>query len=79
VETADQVVPLEFLEAGEEGRIFDVDGERDLVARLEEMGLRQGVHVRMVQPGSPCIVAVNNHRLSFRGETAAVILVKMGG
>ena len=73
-----QIVPLELLAAGEEGQVFDIEGEHDLVNRLKEMGLREGVPVRMVKPGSPCIIAVNNHRLSFRGDTAAVVMVEVG-
>lgn len=72
-----QTVPLELLALGEEGRILDVDGERATVTRLAEMGLREGVSVRMVKPGRPCIVAVGNHRLSFRGEDSTVILVEV--
>jgi len=71
-----QAVPLEFLAAGEKGRIFEIGGRQEMIVRLEEMGLRQGVPVRMVQPGRPCIVAVNNHRMSFRGEETAIVLVQ---
>lgn len=71
------VVPLECLAAGESGRIENVDGSREMITRLEEMGLRQGVGVRMVRPGSPCIIAVNNHRISFRGEESAVVMVSL--
>jgi Fe2+ transport system protein FeoA len=31
----------------------------------------------MVRPGSPCIVAIENHRMSFRGGDAASILVEI--
>lgn len=72
-----QVVPLEFLKPGESGRICEIDGQHELVTRLAEMGLRQGVPVRMVRPGSPCIVAIENHRMSFRGGDAASILVEI--
>ena len=74
-----QIVPLELLSAGEQGRILEVDGRPEVVVRLEEMGLHAGVPVRMVQPGSPCILALNNHRLSFRGEESASILVELNG
>jgi ferrous iron transport protein A len=70
-------IPLELLAAGEEGRICDVDGERTTVTRLAEMGLREGSMVRMVKPGRPCIIAVGNHRLSFRGEDSTVVLVEI--
>ena len=72
-----QIVPLELLRAGEEGRVLDVEGERGLVVRLAEMGLREGIAVRMVRPGSPCIVAIDNHRMSFRCDEAAVVLVEL--
>jgi len=71
------VVPLEWLAPGEEGHIQSVEGNHDLVVRLAEMGFRLGVRVRMLQPGSPCIVAVNNHRISFRGEQSASVMVEV--
>jgi Fe2+ transport system protein FeoA len=71
------VVPLHLLHPGESGQICDVSGDDHLVRRLDEMGLRVGVSIRMVQPGEPCIVAVDHQRLSFRGEDHAVILVEV--
>ena len=75
--TVSQVLPLSLLHRGETGCIRDVDGNPHLVRRLDEMGLRTGVSVRMVQPGEPCIVAVDHQRLSFRGEEDAVVLVEV--
>ena len=72
-----QVVPLEFLSVGERGRICDLNGNRGLVDRLAEMGLRQGVEIHMIQTGSPCIVAFDNHRFSFRCDETASILVEV--
>ena len=72
-----QVVPLELLGAGERGRVLEVDGQRDMVVRLQEMGLRKGVMVCMVRSGQPCIVAFDNHRLSFRGDGRASVLVEV--
>ena len=69
------MIPLHLLAAGEIGCICDVSGESTLVVRLEEMGLREGVRVRMVQPGQPCIIAFEGHRLSFRGENDVTVLV----
>jgi ferrous iron transport protein A len=70
------IIPLELLAAGEHARIVEIDGDESLVTRLREMGLSEGVEIRMIQPGSPCIIALSNHRLSFRGEEAAMILVE---
>ena len=71
------VVPLHLLQAGETGCVCDISGSDPLVLRLDEMGLRMGVQVRMVQPGQPCIVALDHQRLSFRGEDDAAILVEV--
>ncbi len=74
-----QIIPLELLSPGEAGRVIEVDGQQALVCRLAEMGLREGADVTMIKPGQPCIVALGNHRLSFRGEDAAVVMVEVGG
>ncbi|MDA0283031.1 MAG: FeoA family protein [Planctomycetota bacterium] len=70
------IIPLELLSAGERARIVEIEGEPSLVHRLNEMGLSDGVEIKMVQSGSPCIIALDNHRISFRGEEAAVIYVE---
>jgi ferrous iron transport protein A len=72
-----QIVPLHLLHPGETGCILEVDGNTHLVRRLDEMGLRTGVAVRMVQPGHPCIVALDHQRLSFRGEDDAIVMVEV--
>lgn len=73
------VIPLDLLAAGEQGRIHELDGSPEFVHRLAEMGLRIGASVSMVQPGSPCILAVGNHRFSLRIDDAATVLVEVGG
>lgn len=70
------VIPLHLLSAGEHARVVDIDGDQSLITRLHEMGLREQTEVTMIQSGRPCIIAIGNHRLSFRGEEAAVILVE---
>lgn len=72
-----QIVPLEVLAPGEGGRIQDVEGDQRLVTRLAEMGLRRGVEVHMIANGSPCIIAFDNHRMSFRAEEDTVVLVEV--
>jgi Fe2+ transport system protein FeoA len=75
----ERVVPLDLLGSGEQGRVVDVGGSREMVGRLAELGIGEGSHLRMLRPGQPCIVAVGNQRISFRGETAAVVLVEPNG
>lgn len=71
------LLPIHLLNPGETGCIREIDGEGPFVRRLDEMGLREGVEIRMVQPGHPCIVAFDHQRLSFRGEGDAVVLVEV--
>ena len=71
------VVPLEMMSTGEQGCVRALDGSPDLVVRLEEMGLREGALIRMVRSGSPCILAINEHRLSLRFDDNATVLVEV--
>ncbi len=72
------ILPLHLLNPGESGCVLDVAGNDSFVSRLDEMGLRAGANIRMVQPGHPCIVALDHqHRLSFRGADEAVVLVEV--
>lgn len=70
------MIPLELMNAGEHARVVEIDGDPALITRLEEMGLGSDAQITMLQPGRPCLIAVGNHRLSFRGEEAAMILVE---
>jgi ferrous iron transport protein A len=71
------IVPLELMSSGEQGRVCTLDGSPEFVVRLEEMGLREGARVRMVRTGSPCILAINDHRLSLRFDDSATVLVEV--
>ena len=72
-----QTLPLELLAAGERGLVVQVDGDPNLVVRLEEMGLHSGVRICMVRPGSPCILEVNHQRFSFRFDELVTVLVEV--
>ena len=69
------IIPLELLAVGERARITEIDGDSAFVNRLNEMGLGEDVEIKMIQSGTPCIIDLDNHRLSFRGEEAGVIFV----
>jgi ferrous iron transport protein A len=72
-----QIVPLELMTPGEHGRICELDGSPEFVVRLQEMGLQEGASIRMVKTGSPCILAINDHRLSLRFDDRATVLVEV--
>ena len=70
-----QLIPLQLLRPAETARIMAVEGDVQQITRLHEMGLREGEFLQMVQPGEPCIIALGNHRLTFRGNDSASIFV----
>jgi Fe2+ transport system protein FeoA len=68
-----------MMASGEVGRVVQVVGVPEVVHRLAEMGLQEQVRIRMIQQGSPCIVAVEDHRLSFRAADEIKVLVALNG
>ena len=68
--------PLQNLRSGESGCIVDVDGQRDLVQRLSELGLRTGVTVKLLRSGSPLLIALDGHRMTLRPDDRVTILVE---
>lgn len=80
VSAVEQILPLHLLQRGEIGEIDQLVGESGHVQRLQELGLRCGVRVEMLQPGSPCIIRMpNDQRLCFRECESFGILVRSGG
>ncbi|HEY1600306.1 MAG TPA: FeoA domain-containing protein [Pirellulales bacterium] len=74
----DDCIPLQCLEVGRGGAVTAIVGHQDTVHRLDEIGLRQGSEVEMVQSGSPCIVRVNGQRLCLRADELLRVLVRPG-
>jgi Fe2+ transport system protein FeoA len=70
-----EVIPITHLRRGEVAEISQVLGTPEQVRRLEELGLRGGVHLEIVQSGSPCIVRVGGAKLCFRHDELLRILV----
>ena len=71
-------IPLQNLDVGCTGAVMAVIGQNDMLHRLEEIGLRQGAEVHMVQSGRPCIVRVNGQRLCLRADELSHVLVRPG-
>ncbi|QDT35793.1 FeoA family protein [Stratiformator vulcanicus] len=70
-------VPLDMLRSGEAGQVTEILGDVGSVNRIEEMGLRRGTIIRVLQSGSPLILAHGNHRLCFRPEPSTTVLVDL--
>ena len=72
----DILLPLESLRVGDRAEVAEVTGEPRCVGRLAELGVRAGTVVRVLQPGSPCLLEVGGCRLSLRSDCAVHILVR---
>ncbi|HZN33569.1 MAG TPA: FeoA family protein [Pirellulaceae bacterium] len=72
------LLPLHLLACGQRARIDQVLGCPDHVHRLQELGMRIGCSIEMVQAGSPCIVKLDGNRLAFRDNEMLSVLVRLG-
>lgn len=70
------ILPLELLDRDAWADVAEVCGEHPCVNRLAELGLRAGCRLRMLQPGSPCLLQVGECRLCLRGDLAAQVFVR---
>ena len=70
------IIPLNLLGSGQAGVVAHLAGPDEMVHRLKELGLREGVELQMVQTGSPCIIGLSGQRLAFRADEALVIFVE---
>ena len=55
--------------------VADLDGPSAAVNRLQELGLRIGQRIRMLQPGPPHLVQVGETRLCLRAEADVLVLI----
>jgi ferrous iron transport protein A len=72
------LIPLELLPTGHTARVDQLVGDDASIHRLSEMGLRNGIIVEMVQPGSPCIVKLLGNKLCIRDANLFQVLVRPG-
>lgn len=72
------LIPLAQITSGAVAQVAQLVGSADVVHRLREMGLRDGVKVEIVQAGRPCIVRINGNKLCFRDGEALGVLVRVG-
>jgi Fe2+ transport system protein FeoA len=60
------LVSLGQLATGQIALVAQVVGTPQQVRRFEELGIRPGVMVEMIQSGIPCIFRVSGSKLCFR-------------
>jgi Fe2+ transport system protein FeoA len=70
-----ELLPISALLPGQWAEVRQVVGRPEQTRRLEELGVRAGVSLELVQGGSPCIVRVGGTKLCFRdGEMCSVLV-----
>ena len=72
------LIPLSLLTSGQSAHVDKITGRPDQVHRLEELGLRGGAAIEMVQSGSPCIIRLAGQKLCFRADELLRVLVRRG-
>ena len=66
------------LKRGQSGLIEELVGCPTEINRLNLMGVRPGATVKMVKPGSICIVKVNHSLICYRGNVKWIMGVLEG-
>jgi Fe2+ transport system protein FeoA len=73
---AHEFLPLDALRPGCWAAVVDLLGDSAQLQRLEEVGIRPGAHLRMIQPGCPCLFQLGASRVSLRCGDDIQILVR---
>jgi len=70
--------PLSLLRPGKEATLVSITGGRGLRNRLTDMGLNDGMKLKVLQSHSsgPCVILVGNTRLVLGHGMAQKVLVK---
>lgn len=71
-----ELIPLRCLKSGQTGEVSQVLGDPQQVHRLQELGLRQGITVEVLQSGSPCIIRTSGSRICLRPNEGLHVLVR---
>ena len=69
------LLPLTALLPGQVAEVRQVVGRPEQVRRLEELGVRGGMVLEVVQAGTPCIIRVGGTKLCFRDCEMCSVLV----
>ena len=73
-----RLIPLKLLSPGKTAEIGQLLGDRQHVHRLEELGLRVGTEIEMIQCGDPCIIRLSGTKLCFRENETLNVFVRDG-
>jgi ferrous iron transport protein A len=72
----DALIPLELVNSGQSVEVVDVAGDPGWVGRVQELGIRIGAYLRVLRPGSPCLLQVGDNRFCLRCTGGSCVLVR---
>ncbi len=70
-----QPIPIQDLQTGTRGRVAELSGDSNEVARLAALGIRQGVELCSLRNGCPCIVQFGCSRMCIRTSGQLKVMV----
>jgi len=70
------MLPLECLQCNEKAEIAEVVGDPLWVARMADLGVQNGAHLRMVAPGTTCMFELGHCKLCLRTDPSNCIYVR---
>jgi ferrous iron transport protein A len=76
VHAVPDIIPLSLLPSGTTALVSELCGCQETIHRLQELGLRGGTQIEMVQGGSPCIIRLGGSKLCFRTTELMNVLVQ---
>lgn len=72
-----EIIPLKFLQPGSKAAIDLISGQPNEVQRMEELGLRAGSEIEVLQQGCPCIVRCRGAKYCLRGNDCNCVWVRI--
>lgn len=70
------ILPIQELSVGDRGEVVEVSGNEILITRLAERGLKVGSKLEAILIGDPCLVMVDDVKLSLRVDQQVAIMVR---
>jgi len=72
-----EIIPLNLLRTGSKAANDTINGDPVEVQRMEELGLRKGSEIEVLQHGCPCIVRCRGAKYCLRGNDCNCVWVRV--
>jgi Fe2+ transport system protein FeoA len=65
-----------MVSSGQAVEVVDLEGDPGWIGRVQELGIRIGASLRVLRPGSPCMLQVGDNRFCLRCSSGSCVLVR---